>query len=484
MKKVLALLRCSTREQDLDRQKTDVERLRHTHGLTIEQEIPLPDVSGRTVLEHPDMQKALRELKRPDIHGFAVAALDRLFRVDHFEDFKILDHFRNTGKVIISGKEGVVDPSTDIGFQICLMSGAMGGMEWRTFRQRTLDGKREKRKLARNVTGSESLPYGLLYRRVTNASGKTVDGIWSYDEPKVAKIREAYRILLTDPSVSLSALARRVGWSGGHSLRRSLENPIWRGVRRSAPMAGETEPLEIRLPLEPLLTDAQWSRAQVLLQKRCTWSKETRVQRFLGTGLLVCECGRKFYTNPNRKGFDNYFCSSKHPSGPGCGAARLHRRVVDEAIVRIAEEYMTDPKFLSGVFRRIDQVPATGTAENRAKELAKLAARRQKWIEQYDADRISKTEFEQKMDAVEKAKREVEAEMPSAPPPALDHRAVIAGLVRALARFRTWPFAEQHAMLKRVVRGFRVLDSAITEFTFSGAFLGELSVTKTAQPSW
>jgi hypothetical protein len=71
----------------------------------------------------------------------------------------------------------------------------MAGMEWRTLRQRTLDGKRDKRKLGRNVTGSESLPDGLLYRRVTNASGKTIDGIWSYDESKVAKIREAYRIL-------------------------------------------------------------------------------------------------------------------------------------------------------------------------------------------------------------------------------------------------------------------------------------------------
>jgi DNA invertase Pin-like site-specific DNA recombinase len=286
----LALLRCSTKEQDLDRQKTDVERMRQTHALQIEYTLPLEDVSGREVLKRPDVLRAVEvDLKRPDIAGGLVPALDRLFRPDDFEDFRILDYFRRAKKLIFNAKEGVIDPSTDIGFQICLMSGAMAGMEWRTLRQRTLDGKREKRKLGRNVTGSESLPRGICYQRITNAAGKTIDGIWSYDEEKVAKIREAYQILFADHTISLTALAAKVGWSHAHSLRRALQNPVWRGVRISAPMAGETEPLEIRLPLEPVLTDEQWALAQTLLAKRRSWSKQTRDQRHLGAGLLVCQ---------------------------------------------------------------------------------------------------------------------------------------------------------------------------------------------------
>jgi hypothetical protein len=70
--------------------------------------------------------------------------------------------------------------------------------------------------------------------------------------------------------------------------------------------------------------------------------------------------------------------------------------------------------------------------------------------------------------------------MPVAAPPVVDDRAVIAGLVRTLARFRTWPFIEQRTMLKRVVRRFQVVDGAIPEFTLSGAFLGELSHTNSA----
>jgi site-specific DNA recombinase len=485
MKKVLALLRCSTKEQDLDRQQSDIERLQHTHGLTVERSIPLPDVSGRVVLENAEVQRALRDLRRGDIAGIAVAALDRLFRVDHFEDFKILDNFRNTGNLIFSAKEGVVDPATDIGFLISLMSGAFAGQEWRTLRQRTLDGKREKRKLGRNVNGSEALPDGLLYRRVTNASGKTIDGIWSYDEPKVAKIREAYRILFADHTISLTALAAKVGWSYAHSLRRTLQNPAWRGTRISQPMAGETEPLEVKLPLDPVLTPEQWARAQTLLAKRRTWSKETRLQRFLGAGLLVCGCGKRYYQhNDVRRGHhDEYYCSSKFPKGPGCGSAHLRRDVVDAAIRRIIEAHMTNAKFLAAVFRRIEQKPTPDTRAERERELVRLAARRQKWIEAYDEGTITKPEFAERMSVIEKAVHEVEAKMPAAPPPVVDSRAVVAGLVRALARFDKQPFLEQRAMLKRVVRGFRVIDGTIPEMTISGAFLGELSHTKSAPPS-
>jgi hypothetical protein len=83
---------------------------------------------------------------------------------------------------------------------------------------------------------------------------------------------------------------------------------------------------------------------------------------------------------------------------------------------------------------------------------------------------------------VNAAIRQIDATMPAAPPPPMDDRAVIAGLVRTFARFRTLPFIEQRAMLKRVVRGFHVVDGAIPEFTLSGEFLADMAHTNSAQP--
>jgi DNA invertase Pin-like site-specific DNA recombinase len=484
-RKAFALLRVSTDQQDTARQKTAVRRVAESHGLTIERTVELQDVSGRMVLAHRDIQHLLADLKRPDIAGVAVSALDRLFRPDNYSDFAILDSFRQTRKLIFSDKEGALDPASDSGFLMSLMSGAVAGQEWRTLRQRSQDGKWEKRKLGRNVNGSVTLPRGIAYRRITDAAGRTVGGEWSYDDRAVRRIREAYRILFADHTISLTALAKCVGWTWAHSLRRTLQNPIWKGSRVYPPSARQPEPLEVKLPLEPLLTPDEWALAQSLLAKRRTWSKETRDQRFLGAGLLVCQCGKKYYFHGDaRRGqHDVYYCASRHPRGKGCGSASLWREVVDEAIMRIIQQYMTDPKFLAAVFRRVEQTPRPDTREQREKELAKLAARRKKWIEQFDQDRIAKQEFEQRIDAVEKATREIEASMLAVPPPIPDTRAIVGGLVRTLARFRTWPFTEQRGMLKRVVRGFQVVDAAIAQVTVSGAFLGELGHTNSAQRS-
>jgi hypothetical protein len=161
----------------------------------------------------------------------------------------------------------------------------------------------------------------------------------------------------------------------------------------------------------------------------------------------------------------------QRPSSPpdcGCGHRRDRRKAHDRSEVP-----------------RVGLQAAQGDARARhprERELAKLAARRQKWIDQYDADRITKQEFEQKIDAVTNAMHEIEASMPAAPSPGLDHRAVVEGLVETLAAFRTLPFADQRSTLKRVVQALPVIDDGFTEVAVSGAFLGELPTLKPHNP--
>src|SRR5262245_4228381 len=108
MKKAFALLRVSTDKQDLDRQKTDIQRVAATHQLDLQRTVALEDVSGRVVKDNADVAAMLADLKRPDIAGVAISALDRLFRPDEFGDFAILDDFRRNKKLIFSHKEGAV----------------------------------------------------------------------------------------------------------------------------------------------------------------------------------------------------------------------------------------------------------------------------------------------------------------------------------------------------------------------------------------
>jgi DNA invertase Pin-like site-specific DNA recombinase len=470
-KRALALIRVSTNKQDIARQRTDIEKLKKWYDLDIIRTLELVGVSGTATLDDKQVGQVLREVEHSGVDGLAASAVDRLARPQHGKHYGIVDGFKDARKTLWTVDDGELKVWTSEGFERTMNALTRAGTEWRKIRQRSMDGKAEKRAEGRHVNGDQSLPYGLRFDKRTG---------WSYDEAELAKVAKAYELLFEDRH-ALSEICRRVGW--GRGMQRTLANPTWRGVR-AYPATADQEAFEVPLPLKPLLSPEKWALAQTLLAKRRTWSKETRDQRHLGTALLFCQCGRRFYNHcdPRRGQHDTYYCSSRHPRGKGCGAAYLWREIVDAAIVEIVEEHMTDAKFLAAVFRRLKEAPQPDTRAEREKELAKLAARRKKWIEQYDEDRITKQEFEQKMEAVARAAREIEGTLPVAPPPLPDYRAVIAGLVRDLARFRTWPFLEQRATLKRIVRRLPVVDSTFTEVTVSGAYLAEAAYTKPAQP--
>ncbi len=471
MKQALALIRVSTDGQDVQRQRTDIERLKRQHSLDIVRTLELTGVSGASMLTNAQMRQVLREVAQPGIDGLAASSVDRIIRPKRGRDFGILDELQDAKKHLWTVRDGHMDLGTSDGWERAMAASLRAGSELSEIIRRIRDGKAEKKAEGRNVNGDAVLPDGLKFDKRTG---------WSYDDAETAKIAKAYALLFED-RYSLSEIERLVGWGRGRI--RTLSNPAWYGWRIYAPTADATEPLKVALPLKPLLTEEQWNRAQVLLAKRRTWSKETRDQRHLAAGLLTCECQEPFYCRcDERPGqHDGYLCASRHFGGPGCGAPRLRRVNVDEAITHIMERRLTDAKFLADAFKQLKQTPQADMRVEREAELARLAARRKKWMDQFDCDRITRSEFEEKMDAVQKATRALEVTMPVAPPLLPDHRAVAADLAGTLASFRTLPFIEQRTALKRVVRTFQVIDAAIPEIAISGAYLREVAHINSAQ---
>jgi DNA invertase Pin-like site-specific DNA recombinase len=472
MKRAIGLVRVSTDAQDVARQRSDLKRLERQYGLTIIRTLELVGISGTATLSHADVQQVLREVQQPGTDGLACSAVDRLFRPRRGSDFAILNPFQDERKPLWTVRDGLLELWTDEGWERAMNAGTRAGSELREIRRRCMDGKAEKRAEGRNVNGDHCLPDGLKFDKKEG---------WSYDEAKLALVEKGYRLLFED-RYNLSEICRLVGWGRGGC--RTLANPTWRGLRVYPPSGDRSEALEVELPLRPLLTPDEWAQAQALLAKRRTWSKETRDSRFLGAGLLWCQCGRRYYIHcDQRKGkHDEYYCASRFHGGQGCGAKRLSRAVVDPEIVRLVREYLTSSRFLTPIFRRIAEAPRRDTRAERESELAKLEARRTKWIEQYDEDRITKAQFNERMDKVNAALRDVEASMPLEAPPVPDWRSVATGIPRAFANFETQPFESQRETLKNAFKSLPVRDDAIAEVTISGAFLAEMAGTKSAQP--
>ena len=351
LKRVIEVLRISTDAQDLQRQRDDLERNRAAHGLTVARVVELTGLSGRRVLGNAEMQLVLRDLKDPGIAGISISALDRLFRMERYSDYSILDPFKDTGKMIWSTKEGALDLRTDAGLIISLMSGAQGALEWRELRRRTVGGKEVLRMRGGCPNGGHALPRGVSFEAIKDAKGRSIGAKWFYTEPDVSRVRQAYDLLFERRS--WPDIAARIG--GGYTdtgVKSSLQNTLWKGIRRYK--AGRETPLEIQVIDAPLLTPERWQQAQeIILEKRTRWAKTKREPHVLLSGLLRCgRCGAAVYARASAA-HGYYYCSSGHPSRTAsCGARSVQQDSADREVERLASVELLDASFLKSVFGR------------------------------------------------------------------------------------------------------------------------------------
>jgi DNA invertase Pin-like site-specific DNA recombinase len=472
-KRAIAILRVSTDAQDTERQRADIGRVERAHSLTIDRVVPLDGVSGRKVLKNAHMNRVLADLKRPDIAGVVVSALDRLFRLDKFADFGILDNFKDTGKMIWSAKEGALDLRTDAGLIISLMSGAQGGLEWRTFRQRTMDGKEVLRTRGGNANGSIVLPRGIDSEPIKDSRGHSIGARWFYVEPDASRVRQAYDLLFE--RLSWEDIAERIGGGfTGNGVRSSLKNPIWKGVRRYS--KGRETPLEVPIDIVPLILPVRWAEAQkIILEKRSRWAKTRRPPHALLSGLLDCSCGKPCYVRVGggtRRAY--FYCSTNFPGhGPKCGARSVQQEAADQTVEDIMSTQLLDAPYLRivlGKFRS-SQPTRDRDAEKHARQREKLEAERQMLFRMTLQKKCTEEDYDRESKRIAEEVRGLDLIAPAPVPAAFDAAKVVVRITRTFARFAKQPFSEKRTLLRSAVRSIVLEDGAVTAITLNGSFL-------------
>ena len=190
LENIIALLRVSGDKQDVLRQRNDIESLKKTFPLSVLRTVELLGVSGTATLEHEDIQQILRELKKPGVKGVGVSSLDRLFRPGkRFGQWAILDHFLDNKKLIYSRKEGLIDISTDEGWEKCMAAGGRAGSELRQIRQRSMDGRRALAEVGIMPHSVAKFGWDIIGRRQT---GRMREGKAVINEREAAVVREMF----------------------------------------------------------------------------------------------------------------------------------------------------------------------------------------------------------------------------------------------------------------------------------------------------
>jgi DNA invertase Pin-like site-specific DNA recombinase len=396
--RAVALCRLSTEEQAAEgkagllRQREDVRVTAARFGLTVVRTFEVVDVSGAVFTTTPECREMLDAVNGAD--GLIVSALDRIVRPDDFSSFGVYDFFLRNGKRIWT-PSGEIDVALDSGYTLTLVQSMVAGLERRSILRRTQSAKEEQRKRGRHANAKITLPRGIDF--------DFARGSWSWVEPWATRIRRAYDLLLS--GWTLRRIAREVGGYTDRGLAIALRNPVWCGVREYRYRRGEKypsatgrqvdrkkvlrkEPLIVKIEIEPLVTDSEWQRAQEILGRLHEEWNSARCEdsRFLLHGIVRCGCGERMYTRGDKRPgkHDIYYCRSRHPKGPGCGAPVLWRDALDSTVKRLVPETLLSAESLQELIAAASQSAEpqnTAEADRAAAELAKLEKQRERLVE-------------------------------------------------------------------------------------------------------
>ncbi len=401
--RAIGFCRLSTEEQaqegraGLLRQRQEIRVSAERWNVEVVRTVEIADVSGTQVLESQEFQELLRSL--PEVDGVVVAAIDRLMRPDDFSCFSIYDHFLKQRKLIWTPSSRL-DVHEDSGFMEALVSGMMAGLDRRRILRNTQTAKEENRKRGRCANAKITLPQGVDFDFKT--------GQWSWGEPWATRIKTAFDLLVTTQQSVLS-IARQLGYASDRALYNQLRNPIWTGYRVYTQKRGEkrpsrngrqadrkkirrVEPLEVKLNIEPLVSEEQFAQAQAILgQRRKSWiSSRSEESRFEASGLLYCRCGERMYSKGSgrsrrQKWLDIYYCRSQHKGGSGCGAPKLSREVTDYSLNALISEIFLQPATLGSLIDKAlepppERSPMDEMLAKPATELERLKAEKQQLL--------------------------------------------------------------------------------------------------------
>jgi DNA invertase Pin-like site-specific DNA recombinase len=474
-KRVIAILRVSTDQQDTARQKKDVASAARSHNLEITRTLELADLSGTKMLGNAEVRRVLADLARPGNDGVVVSAIDRLIRPGQLGDLQIFDAFQRTKKKIWTpGQE--IDLTTQTGFLTSGIMGVIAGFERQMILARTAAGREIARQRGGNPCGSVVLPRGVTFSKSAG---------WAYEEPYASQVRKAYDLLFERRS--WHDIAERIGGFTYNGIRVSLMNSIWKGVRTYS--EGREEPLEIQVIDKPLIPAQRWAEAQrIILEKRTRWAKTKHAEpRFLLSGLVRCACGRSVYLRCGSRSTPRHYyrCSSAFPGrGPWCGARSVQAHEADHVVEEIVSKELMDTAFLRTVLSRFrsSQPTRDENAGKLARQREKLEAERQRLLRLTLKGMCTEEDFARESKRIETEIRDLERLRPAPVAAPFDPAKLIVRITRTFSRFHKQPLEERRDLLRTVFRDIVLANGAVTSMTLNGGFLD--GVNSLAPSSW
>jgi site-specific DNA recombinase len=377
-----------------------------SRGWTLAEVYNLAGVSGKSVMEHPECKRMLRDIRSGHVAALIFSKLARLARNTR-ELLDFADIFKAAGADLISLQEAI-DTSTPAGRLFYTMIAAMATWEREEIGSRVAASIAIRAKLGKRIGGVA--PFG--YRN----EGKDLA-----PDPKEAPIvRRMYELFAKHRRVKTVC---RILNDAGHrmrsgaaftdtTVRRLLEAPTYAGRHRlnyktQGPGKGWTLKPESEwgyLDVKPIVSQDLWNRCHAMIDERNAKKKPPakRAKR-LFAGVVVCHCGQKMYVPSNTPKYVCMKCRNKIPM---------------EDLERVFHSQLRDFFFSPAeIAKHLESADHTikeksELVEAMLAEQAKLTTEAEKLYRLYLDDRLSPESFEKKHRPLEERLKQVGNELP------------------------------------------------------------------------
>lgn len=278
-------VRVSTEEQrqkqTIKPQLAEVPKKLQQAGFSCDEIYTDDGYSGDTIEGRPAVRRLLTDVERGRWRAIGVTAIDRIYR-SRFNrvDWELIKSvFRKADCKLVAQR--VYDFSIDMDcFEADLYAG-FSGLEVGLIRKRMMAGRKRAAQEGRYTGGN--IPYG----RIVNAQTKVFETL----EDEAAIVRLIFQCVLEGMSTQkIAQYLNEHGYPtrGGKpwaqaTVHTIATNPTQKGEYHPFP-----QQRNFTVALPPIVSPAEFDRAQVALAQRKTWADRNRKRLYLLSGLIIC----------------------------------------------------------------------------------------------------------------------------------------------------------------------------------------------------